>query len=94
MSEKSTVAFLTRDKGYGAWVKVTIADTPAADAAAAAFFRNACRYVSGQNYHAAHVDEEASTGLGSEMADYFYPICPHGLSLNLCDGPGHYPMEH
>jgi hypothetical protein len=35
-------------------------------------------------------------GLGSvpaewtELLDYLYPICEHGLSLDLCNGPMHY----
>lgn len=85
-----TTAWLTRDGGWGAWVKVTIAATPEADAAAAAFFRRASTAAKG---HAAHVDEEASAGIGPAMSDVFFPICEHGLSAHLCAGPGHYPAD-
>jgi hypothetical protein len=89
-----TVAYLTTNGGWGAWVRVTVADTPEADAAAAAFFRRACAYEVGQqDYAASHVDEEATTGLGPAMAAYFYPVCEHGLSAHLCAGPGHYPAD-
>lgn len=36
------------------------------------------------------------TGTGSvpatwtELLDFLYPICEHGLSLDLCNGPNHY----
>lgn len=26
----------------------------------------------------------------TELLDYLYPLCEHGLSLNLCNGPNHY----
>ena len=26
-------------------------------------------------------------------AEALYPSCEHGLSLSLCAGPGHYPMD-
>lgn len=35
-------------------------------------------------------------GLGSvpaewtDLLDYLYPLCEHGLSLDLCEGPNHY----
>ena len=82
-----TVAWYTPDGGWGAWVKVTIADTIAADQAAAAFFRRVGKS------QAAHVDEEASEVVGSAMSAYFYPICEHGMSAHLCYGPDHYPRE-
>lgn len=85
-----TTAWLTRDGGWGAWVKVNIADTPAADAAAADFFR---RVSTLETRHAAHVDEEHTTVLGSAMSDVFYPICEHQMSAHLCYGPDHYPRE-
>lgn len=85
-----TVAYLTQNGGWGGWVRVEIADTPEADSAAAAFFRRASTLATG---HAAHVDEELSTTLGPAMAEVFYPICEHGLSADLCAGPGHYPAD-
>lgn len=93
-TETGAVAWLTCDGGWGAWVRVTVAPTPEADAAAAAFFRRACAYTIGQPYAAAHVDEEATTDLGPAMTDLFYPTCEHGLSAHLCAGPGHYPADH
>lgn len=27
------------------------------------------------------------------LIDHLYPLCEHGLSLDLCDGPNHYPMD-
>ena len=27
------------------------------------------------------------------LLDKLYPSCEHGLSLNLCAGPGHYPHD-
>lgn len=85
----TTTAFLTRDGGWGPWIRVTVSDTPAADAAAADFFRRASTMATG---HAAHVDE-SSTYLGPEMSDVFYPTCEHGMSAHLCYGPDHYPRE-
>ena len=82
-----TVAWLQRDGGWGAWVKVTIADTPEADAAAAAFFRRASTVATG---HAACVDEESTEVLGSAMSDVFYPICEHQMSAHSCYGPNHF----
>lgn len=70
-------------------MKVSIAPTPEADAAAAAFFRTASTMATG---HAAHVDE-SSTYLGPAMADVFYPLCEHQMSANLCYGPEHFPRE-
>jgi hypothetical protein len=26
--------------------------------------------------------------------DFLYPLCEHGLSADLCAGPGHYPQDH
>ena len=86
----TTTAWLTKDGGWGAWIKVTVSDTPAADAAAAAFFR---RVSNMKTRHAAHVDQEVTTVLGSAMSDLFYPICEHGLSAHLCYGPEHYPRD-
>jgi hypothetical protein len=86
-----TVAYLTRDGGWGAWVRVTVASTPEADAAAAAFFRRASTLATG---HAAHVDEEGSAGIGPAMLDVFFPTCEHGLSAHLCADPiNHYPAD-
>jgi hypothetical protein len=98
MTKQQTVAWLQREAGWGPWIKVTIADTPQADAAAAAFFAKACRYprensTGPRDYAAAHVDEEKSTALGPEMGAYFYPICEHQMSAHLCYGPGHYPPD-
>jgi hypothetical protein len=28
-----------------------------------------------------------------ELYDYFFPTCEHGLSAQLCAGPGHYPAD-
>lgn len=82
----NTTAYLTRDGGWGAWVKVIVADTPEADAAAAAFFA--------RTGHAAHVDEEATTNLGPAMTDVFFPTCVHGMSAHLCADPiNHYPPD-
>lgn len=93
METKETVAWLTRDGGWGAWVRVDIAPTPEADAAAADFFRRACAYTVGQPYNAAHVDEEKTNHLGLAVADYFFPLCEHQMSANLCYGPDHFPRE-
>jgi len=86
----TTTAWLTRDGGWGPWVRVTVSDTVAADAAAADYFRRRSTLATG---HAAHVDQEKTTVLGSAMSDLFYPICEHGLSAHLCYGPDHYPRE-
>lgn len=93
-AEKKTVAVLQTKAGWGAWVKVTVAATPEADAAAAAFFRRACFYDAakgGSDYAVAHVVEEETTHLGEALADYFFPTCEHGMSLSLCMGPDHFP---
>lgn len=82
----ATTAYLTRDGGWGAWVRVDVADTPEADAAAAAFFRR-------NSHEAAYVDEELTTDLGPEMEAVFFPTCDHGMSAQLCYGPDHYPSD-
>lgn len=87
MKMAETVAWLQKDGGWGGWVKVTVADTPEADAAAAAFFRRASTL---ETRHAAAVDEELSTALGPKMAEIFYPTCEHGMDGNLCAGPDHF----
>jgi hypothetical protein len=28
------------------------------------------------------------------LLERLYPTCEHGLSADLCAGPGHYPMDH
>jgi hypothetical protein len=85
-----TVAYLNRDGGWGPCIRVTVAATAAADAAAARFFRRASTLATG---HAAHVDEDATAVLGPAMTGVFYPTCEHGLSARLCAGPGHYPTD-
>jgi hypothetical protein len=92
-TEKVTVAYLQKEAGWGPWIKVTIADTPEADKAAAAFFKRATEYRGYRDYHTASVDEEASTALGEAMAEIFYPTCEHGMSADLCMGPDHYPTR-
>lgn len=96
-TDRETVAYLTREGGWGARVKVNVADTPEADAAAAAFFERACLYeiaAGPRGYSTAHVDEEASSTVGPALEAYFFPQCEHGLSLTPCAGPGHYPADH
>jgi hypothetical protein len=93
--EPELVAFVQKEAGWGPWIKVTVADTPEADAAAAEFFRRVCVYPrpDGEKYHVACIDEEASTPgvLGEALAEYFFPTCEHGMSAQLCYGPNHYP---
>lgn len=89
----TTTAWLTKDKGGGRWIQVSVSDTPAADAAAADFFRRVCAYTIGETYHAAHVDEEKTTTIGPAMAEYFFPLCEHQMSAHLCYGPDHFPRE-
>lgn len=90
----TTIIELARDKGWGARVRVAVADTPEAEAAALAFFQRACAWEIGQeNYHVPTVVEEATTGMGPLLEEYFYPRCEHGMSAQLCAGPGHYPMD-
>jgi hypothetical protein len=87
----TVIAYLQRDGGWGPSIKVTIADTVEADAAAADFFR---RRSTVATRHAAHLAYDESTApAGSQMLNVFDPICEHGLSGNLCAGPGHYPMD-
>lgn len=90
----TAVAYLARDKGWGPRIKVTVADTPEADAAAAAFFKRATSYEIGQeNYHTHDVDTELTTDLGPAMSAEFFPMCEHQMSLALCMGPDHYPSR-
>ena len=44
-----------------------------------------------QSTHAFHCEADL-TGLDA-LAEALYPTCEHGLSLQLCAGPGHYPMD-
>lgn len=88
----TTVCYLATKAGHGAWVRVEVAPTPEADAAAARFFRRACHYEVGMmDYAVANVDEEGTTHLGAELEAYFFPTCEHGMSLQLCMGPDHFP---
>lgn len=86
------VAWLQKDGAWGSWIRVEIAATPEADAAAAAFFRSASTLETG---HAACVDEDATdpAALGPAMESVFYPTCAHGMSAQLCYGPNHYPTD-
>lgn len=87
------VAQLVRDKGYGPWIQVTIADTPEADAAAAAFFKRATRWEIGQeNYHTHEIAED-SDQFGPAMTEEFFPMCEHQMSASLCMGPDHFPSR-
>lgn len=88
-----TVAALHTEAGWGAWVKVTIAATPEAEAAALAFFRRACRYEVGMMDYAVSEVEGFADEIGEDLLEYFSPTCEHGLSALLCAGPGHYPMD-
>ena len=93
----SAVIDLALDKGWGAHIKVVVADTPAADAAAAAFLRKVVTpYVPGENYHVASIDWDAmekDANVGRCLDAYFHPTCEHGMSLHLCAGPQHYPYD-
>jgi hypothetical protein len=88
--QPATVAYLRRDGGWGPAIKVCVADTPEADAAAAAFFRRAATLATG---HAACVDEEASSVLGPALGDVFFPTCEHGMDGHSCYGPEHFPSR-
>jgi hypothetical protein len=85
------VAFLQKDAGWGPWIKVTVADTPEADAAAAAFFERASVYPrpDGEKYHVYEAHED-SAPLGQAMTELFFPTCEHGMSAQLCSGPQHF----
>lgn len=95
--EAELVAYLQKEAGWGSWIKVTVADTPEADAAAADFFRRVCVYPrpDGEKYHVACLDpqqtEDNSAPLGEALAAYLFPTCEHGMSAQLCYGPDHYP---
>jgi hypothetical protein len=95
--EPELVAYLQKEGGWGPWIKVTVAATPEADAAAAAFFRRATVWPrpDGEKYHTGCVDEEASApgSFGPAMADIFDPSCEHGMSAHLCYGPDHFPSR-
>lgn len=89
------VAFLQKEAGWGPWIKVTVANTPEADAAAAAFFKRACAWPrpDGEKYHVATLDLEGTDNpapIGEALSDYFFPTCEHGMSADLCSGPEHF----
>lgn len=90
------VAVLEKDAGWGARIKVTVAATPEADAAAAAFFKRATVYPrpDGEKYHVSEIDTEATTAeLGPAMTDLFFPTCEHGMDGRMCMGPDHFPSR-
>lgn len=87
----TAVAYLQRGAGWGPNIKVTVAATPEADAAAAAFFKRATVYTVGSDYAVKSIDQELTTDLGPAMSDAFFPMCEHKMSLALCMGPDHYP---
>lgn len=86
-AEPVAVVWMTTQGGWGAWVKVTVANTPEADKAAAEFFR--------RSNEPRHVDEDLTTpdALGDELSDVLFPTCEHGMSADLCTGPDHYPSR-
>ncbi|WP_144121160.1 hypothetical protein [Catellatospora sichuanensis] len=44
--------------------------------------------------HAHHeLEESPIPDAWEKLYALLYPLCPHGLSLDLCAGPGHYPMD-
>lgn len=82
--------YLVRDKGWGARVKITIASTPEADKAAAAFLARVTHYEFGQdNYHVTEPGED-NNPYGDAMTELLYPTCEHGMSAQLCMGPMHF----
>lgn len=38
-------------------------------------------------------DQPLFPALCPRLADVLYPTCPHGLSLDLCEGPQHYGYD-
>ena len=58
--------------------------------------RNAIRWMSERTSTHAFWELEESP-IGDEypdLIDWLYPTCEHGLSLDLCDGPNHYPADN
>lgn len=92
MSDTATVYLVRPDEaghaGWGSRVKVEIAATEAADAAAAAFLHRATRYVVGEPYN---VFGEAFGEFGPATQEVLFPTCEHGMNLHNCYGPDHFP---
>lgn len=61
---------------------------PNADARAAAFIEGRSSTCAFELW-----DDETDMVLFPLTAEALWPTCEHGLSLALCAGPGHYPME-
>lgn len=88
----TAVAYLIQsdDLGRGGWgshIKVSVASTPEADKAAAAFFERATRYTVGEPYN---VIGEVDGDLGAALNEVLYPSCEHGMSFHSCYGPDHF----
>lgn len=96
----NTLVSLAQDGGRGATIRVEVAPTPEAEAAAVAFFRRSGgvqdgKWVGGTYTVASFLPEDVEEGESGEpgpiLMDYFFPTCEHGMSLSLCMGPDHFP---
>ena len=75
-------------------LRVVIAATPAAEAAAIAFLRRHTAWDLGQKDYRVISDVQIdSEDTGDALMDYLFPTCEHGLSAHLCAGPEHYPTH-
>lgn len=73
--------------GYGGWGwSKVIFEGPNADKVAA-------DYISRKGHLVIMEDENQELDDFPLTYDALYPECEHGLSLSLCAGPGHYPMD-
>jgi len=73
--------------GWGAWIKVHVSPTLAADEAARKFLGRMPGEIDMDS-----VDNDLSPW--PELTQLYFPICEHGMDGNLCYGPQHYPMDN
>lgn len=71
-------------------IVVSIARTDAAEAAAVAYLQRQTAYVIGKAYRVIG-DAQVAEDVSHALAEFLYPTCEHGMSLQLCAGPDHFP---
>lgn len=85
-----TTAVLQTLAGWGAWVRISVAATPAAEEAFLAFYRRACPpYTGGSDYNVVTFEDVADEA-GEALLDLAFPTCEHGMNAHLCAGPDHF----
>lgn len=54
----------------------------------------ATRFIMNKGYLVIEPDEDTDWTLFPLTYDIVFPTCEHGMSMSLCHGPNHYPMDY